>query len=62
MKKNSDKEEDSEEDSGTHDPRSLFEPDENVDTSAKESDFNSSFVEELTKEKKSQTEDKTIEE
>ena len=60
--KNSDKEEDSEEDSGTHDPRSLFEPDENVDTSAKESDFNSSFVEELTKEKKSQTEDKTIEE
>ena len=48
---NGDKEEHSGDDGETHDPRSLFESEENVDTSAKESDFNSSFVEELTKDK-----------
>ena len=48
---NGDKEEHSGDDDETHDPRSLFESEENVDTSAKESDFNSSFVEELTKDK-----------
>lgn len=39
-------------DGGARSPRSSFEADEIVDTSAKESDFNNHFLRELKKEKK----------